>query len=101
MGNPIGEYAFYFNNLRVERPPFGVQGDYNGNSVVDAPDYVVWRKSDSSLGGYDIWRMNFGRTAASSPMTAVPEPTGAMLGCIASPFLFMRRRRAANHLARE
>lgn len=56
-----------------------VPGDYNGDNVVDAADYVVWRNalgSMSMLGAdgdgdgivdqddYVVWRANFGATAA-------------------------------------
>src|SRR5262249_12593335 len=53
-------------------------GDYNFNGVVDAADYIVWRKSvgqtgpglaaDGNLnnqidsGDYDIWRAHFGQS---------------------------------------
>jgi hypothetical protein len=53
-------------------------GDYNQNGVVDAADYVVWRKTNGNQAGYDTWRANFGRTAGSglgtSTSAAVPEP---------------------------
>jgi hypothetical protein len=57
-------------------------GDYNGNGIVDAADYVVWRKDPASYGGdpagYNTWRTHFGQTAGSgsgaSVHTAVPEP---------------------------
>ncbi len=64
--------------------PVPTPGDYNGDAVVDAADYVVWRKVDGTQSGYDLWRANFGRTAASSAAatmyTAVPESaTGVVL----------------------
>ncbi len=31
-------------------------GDYNLNGLVDAADYVVWRKTDGTAGGYNVWR---------------------------------------------
>jgi hypothetical protein len=58
----------------------GLLGDYNEDGVVDAADYVVWRKTDGTQEGYDTWRANFGRTAGSGASTstdataAVPEP---------------------------
>jgi hypothetical protein len=65
-------------------------GDYNGNGIVDAADYPVWRKGLGTTylqAHYDIWRANFGATAgsgagahASSPSSAaVPEPTSIVL----------------------
>jgi hypothetical protein len=60
-----------------------LQGDYNMNGSVDAADYVVWRKTDGTQAGYDIWRANFGRTAGSGAALAggqsVPEPTSFWL----------------------
>ena len=76
-----------------------VAGDYNGNGVVDAADYVVWR---DSLGGtsltnegagvspgvvnqadYDFWKSRFGSTsgsgAGSGTQAAVPEPSTIVL----------------------
>lgn len=71
----------------------GVPGDYNANNVVDAADYVLWRKysgqsvtlpNDSTPGSvmpvdYDVWRTHFGQTPSGSGsgnlmQTAVPEP---------------------------
>ena len=53
----------------------GVPGDYNNNGIVDAADYVVWRKyqgtthalANDPIGGtigaaqYTTWRANFGK----------------------------------------
>jgi hypothetical protein len=78
----------------------GLTGDYNHDNVVNAADYVVWRKtlgqSGSGLaadgngnnqvdpGDYQIWRSNFGNSgsgAAASQLETVPEP--AMVSIIA------------------
>jgi hypothetical protein len=72
-------------------------GDYNGNNVVDASDYVLWRKSlatgallpnndvtpaTTAAEDYDVWRANFGNVGTpgsgaglSGSGTAVPEPS--------------------------
>jgi autotransporter-associated beta strand protein len=82
--------------------PSGVPGDYNNNGVVDAGDYVVWRKGgplahDFTPGvqasDYDFWRSRFGANTnpgAGSGLTssAVPEPSavalaGALLSLLA------------------
>ncbi len=86
----------------------GLPGDYNNNGVVDAADYVLWRKSPSSYGGspagYDTWRANFGRTAGSgassalSVDTAVPEPTSCVLLLLAA-FVVGGVHRLKNFLA--
>jgi hypothetical protein len=71
-----------------------VGGDYNGNGIVDAADYLVWRNAlgqnvtagtgadgdgDGTIGtgDYDFWRGRFGNTSASgigSATGTVPEP---------------------------
>jgi len=72
-------------------PSDGVQGDYNGNGVVDAADYVLWRKGGTlqnevdtpgtvNAADYDAWRARFGNTSGSgSGNAAVPEPTSIIL----------------------
>ena len=61
----------------VTGPAVGIAGDYNGNFVVDAADYAVWRNTlntpttlpnDPTPGtvvqsDYDVWRANFGKSA--------------------------------------
>jgi hypothetical protein len=76
--------------------PAGVPGDYNGNGIVDAADYVVWRKGgplQNEVAGvtpgqvtqedYTAWRARFGNTAgigsAIGNQTTVPEPAIGML----------------------
>jgi hypothetical protein len=71
------------NLLRVEYGPIvGLPGDFNGDGSVNAADYVVWRKTDGTLPGYNAWRTNFGRTAGSAAgaSAAVPEP--GMVGLV-------------------
>jgi hypothetical protein len=61
-------------------------GDYNQNGIVDAADYVVWRKglgTTYTQTDYDVWRAHFGQTAGSglgaSVNAAVPEPATVAL----------------------
>jgi len=57
-----------------------LSGDYNGNRVVDAADYVLWRKNPGvnyTEDDYITWRTTFGQTAdsgAGAIRAAVPEP---------------------------
>jgi hypothetical protein len=78
--------------------PMGLPGDYNGDNVVNAADYTVWRNnlgSATSLpndntagvdeGDYTRWKTNFGQTAGSGGgasarvEAAVPEPSALVL----------------------
>jgi autotransporter-associated beta strand protein len=87
-------------------------GDYNGNGVVDAADYVVWRNTlgqsppglaadgNSSgtidAGDYTVWRTHFGQTAGSgsgaSANAAVPEPATLVQLLVGTLALLFRRR---------
>ena len=81
-------------------PGVAVEGDYNGDGIVDAADYIVWRKhlgasitlpnenpSATTPGivdqeDYDYWRSRFGATSGSGSLnatSAVPEPVTAAL----------------------
>ncbi|MEM8865193.1 MAG: hypothetical protein AAGF31_06550 [Planctomycetota bacterium] len=66
-------------------------GDFNGDGMVDAVDYTVWRDGystgDFDIGDYTLWKTNFGATGgagaiASAPLATVgfvPEPATATL----------------------
>jgi hypothetical protein len=64
-------------------------GDFNTDGIVDAADYVTWRKNDNTPSGYDTWRANFGLTAnrgsGTSANAAVPEPATAAMLMFAAP----------------
>lgn len=82
--------------------PEVLAGDYNGDNVVDAADYTVWRDGGALLNetvtpgevtqeDYDAWAANFGATTAASS-SAIPEPaTFALLLPIAG--MLARRTR--------
>ncbi|WP_146395902.1 hypothetical protein [Pseudobythopirellula maris] len=88
----------------------GVAGDYNGNGVVDAADFTVWRdtlgsQSDLRADGngdlivdeddYDLWVSNFGQTAGSPSAVTAPEPAAWLLAAAAVVAGGLRRRRHA------
>lgn len=87
----------------VVEPGAGLAGDYNGDGIVDAADYTLWRDGDLAADGdnsgvvdssdYVIWADNYGATTApASGGAAAPEPTSiAMLLMAMLPGL--RRRR--------
>jgi hypothetical protein len=67
----------------------GLTGDFNGDSVVDAADYTVWRDVGGSPSAYAEWEARYGETAASG--ASVPEPTAFALGL--APLVAWRGRR--------
>jgi hypothetical protein len=92
--------------------PMNIPGDYDGNEVVDAADYVIWRQNQGGPGGsasvgdsepdndvdaadYDFWRARFGNTSGSGAGTgsAVPEPASLIWITIASAAIWAGGRR--------
>jgi hypothetical protein len=72
------------SSVVLEVAATGLDGDYNSDGTVDVADYVVWRKNDGSLEGYDAWLANFGATSgdgSSSDISSqrVPEPSEFIL----------------------
>jgi hypothetical protein len=97
-------------NLVVPEPTI-MPGDFNGDDVIDAGDYVVWRKmlgrtvprgtsADGDGDGLvetedlDVWREVFGTAAPGGGSMAVPEPSTvlALLSLVA--YCSVHRRRA-------
>jgi len=119
--NPVDRDAFEgtIEQLAQYIPTYHA-GDFNRDGVVNAADYVVWRKTlnqsinlgtgaDGNLDGsvnqadFDVWRANFGRTYTSgsgASITGVPEPSslGLMLivivGAVFCRFDLVRARAA-------
>jgi hypothetical protein len=71
-------------------------GDYNHDGMVNAADYVVWRKTDGTPAGYDAWRSHFGQTAGNgsgaTTSAAVPEPASIVMLIIGTLAMCFRRR---------
>jgi sugar lactone lactonase YvrE len=72
-------------------------GDYNGDGIVDAADYVVWRKTDGTPSGFDTWRTHFGQEAKSVSWSnaEVPEPRTQLLLIMAALIALFSVRRVA------
>jgi hypothetical protein len=94
-------------------------GDYNGNGIVDAADYTIWRdtlgsttdlrangnNTGASAGKIDqadylVWKSNFGHSAGAGAAAAVPEPTSWLLlslgACLARASIRGRERESHN-----
>jgi hypothetical protein len=80
----------------------GLTGDYNEDGIVDAADYVVWRKSPGDFGGqqgFDDWRANFGTALPGSGIGslasagAIPEPATLFVAVMAFGTVGVSRRR--------
>jgi hypothetical protein len=95
-----------------------IPGDYNGDDVVSAADYTVWRNAlgtavatrgtggDGNFDGqvtmadYHIWKRNFGKTLGGpgaggvAGEVAVPEPASATICLLAAIGFIAARRRA-------
>jgi autotransporter-associated beta strand protein len=112
VGNPDD----YFSGMgTVTVTPFvpGLPGDYNEDQVVDAADYVMWRKrnpdptgpalpNDDTAGvdtdDYDRWEQHFGEATTGSGGNSgasgqVPEPTSVTIALLAIVAAGVCRRR--------
>lgn len=79
-----------------------VAGDFNGDGIVDAADYLVWRKglgTTFTQANYDAWRTHFGQSAGSGSgagaNSAVPEPETVVLLMLAAAGSCLRPGRSA------
>jgi hypothetical protein len=78
-------------------------GDFNADGVVDAADYILWRKTDGTPTSYENWRAHVGVSAGagsgavpgSGAQAAVPESATSVLVLIAAAGWLGRRGRAA------
>jgi hypothetical protein len=117
--NTLTDESFLTNDL-FSNPFVQLPGDFDGNGVVDAGDYSVWKQdfglssswADGNLDGtvdlgdYTLWRDNLGASwedlafGASVGTASVPEPgtvllaaTGLLIG-----FHCLRRRQSGHVL---
>ncbi|WP_146442074.1 hypothetical protein [Botrimarina colliarenosi] len=83
-----------------------IDGDYNGDGVVNAVDYTVWRDrldSDATLPGdttpgtvtqqdYEVWAANYGNVTPNNGTQPVPEPNGLLLAAVLTNLLVVCHR---------
>jgi hypothetical protein len=75
LPNPWNRLPAYWSSL-VDAVA-AINADFNGNGVIDAADYVAWRKTDGSHIAYNLWRANFGREISSASISSEPAPEPA------------------------
>jgi hypothetical protein len=102
--------------------PSAAMGDFNADGMVDAGDYVVWRRTlgqsgtllaadgngngQVDAGDYAVWQAHVGQTlgsgSGSSAQAAVPEPTSFALWMIAAVLAGIHRgtARLSENIAR-
>ena len=96
-------------------------GDYNGNGVVDAADYTIWRdtlgsptdlrangdNSGTSAGkidqaDYNVWKANFGagngNGSGNSANAAVPEPAALLLFVVGMSVMILGVQRRSSRI---
>lgn len=78
--------------------------DFNKDGIVDARDYVYWRKTNGTPAAYQVWRDNLGNrsggvffagggSAGGLTIGNIPEPSGGFLALTAGMLLSGLRRR--------
>jgi hypothetical protein len=115
------DFQLLVDNVSVVRPSsITPTGDYNGNGLVDAADYTIWRDTfgqtvtnlgegadgDASgtidQGDYDFWKSQFGTaippgSGSLGALSVVPEPATSLTGLLALGFVLQfgsNRRRS-------
>jgi autotransporter-associated beta strand protein len=124
QSNAVVKLDLYFSGtgiLTVGSPILA--GDYNNDGIVDAADYVVWKKNigqpsqtlpNDTTGvivgqaQYDLWRSNFATTTpvpgsgAVQMAGAIPEPSSvALLALGLTALVTLATRRGTNGISRQ
>jgi probable HAF family extracellular repeat protein len=98
-GNAIVGYGIRNGNTEAfvaVVPVVSEPGDFNHDGVIDAGDYVVWRKNDGTPERYNTWRAHFGQTSsggAAMSENVAPEPSSLGLLTLAAFILLRHSRR--------
>jgi hypothetical protein len=101
IGNNLGNFntaAFYMDNFRFTTPAAGAPGDFDGDDDVDGRDFLAWQRGGSptalSAGDLADWQNNYGETPGlQASISAVPEPTSAILVVVMGAAVALARRK--------
>jgi T5SS/PEP-CTERM-associated repeat protein len=117
FGNRVYDFAVNYtagdgNDIGVWTQSVSLLGDYNGDGMVDAADYTVWRNSygqpvavgqfaDGDRSGiiddadYVVWKRHFGESTVigSGAHSGVPESSTAAIAMVACGLVAAGRRR--------
>lgn len=103
--NDLGQLAFWASftdgssGVFVSNAVANFDGDYNGDGVVDAADYTVWRDTNGAsgeglaadgnrdgiinAGDYEVWKTTFGELVITGPGFGIsrtaPEPSACLM----------------------
>jgi hypothetical protein len=66
--------------ILLEEGPTSIDGDFDGNGIVDGFDFLVWQ-INPGIGNLTDWEANygFGATSLTAATSAVPEPSSSLL----------------------
>jgi len=104
-----GDDGVIFKDFSVTVAGAGQPGDFNGDTVVDAADYTLWRDNlgaadETAIGGngdgqngvdladFGVWKTNFGVGNGSVSGAAVPEPATFISALLGIGWLLVVRR---------
>ena len=109
-GSTVWPQTMLVDYVRVWQPDTATPGDYNGDGVIDAADYTIWRDSQGQSGialpadgsgngsvgpeDYQIWKAHYGGElpgGASSSSQSVPEPVASLSFSIGLVAMFTQR----------
>ena len=106
VGTAVRATRGLIDNIQFSTSDSILDGDYNGDGVVDNADFTVWRDTLGSggelqndfttgvnLDDYSRWRRNFGASLpAAAVSTAVPAPSSTVLLAISFVGALVRRQ---------
>ena len=77
--------------ILLDESPSSIDGDFDGNGIVDGSDFLYWQR-DPSVGDLADWQQNYGASVGVST-SRVPEPASISLAALVIGIFAKRRRR--------